>query len=81
MFNNSDVEDGFYPLFDLRHYPYTYQSRVATYDSKDIRIGEVVLLEDIIEDFIGALTPTPKITIRTRHLGWCTNGCSLFSTE
>jgi len=61
LFNNSDVEDGFYPLFDLRHYPYTYQSRVAAYMiPKDIRIGEVVLLEDIIEDFIGALTPTPK---------------------
>ena len=27
---------------------------------KDIHIGEVVLLEDIIEDFIGALAPTPK---------------------
>ncbi len=61
LFNNSQVEDGFYPLFDLRHYPYTYQSRVAAYMiPKDIRIGEVVLLEDIIEDFIGALRPNPR---------------------
>jgi hypothetical protein len=56
LFNNTEVDEGFFPLFDLRHYPYTYQSRVAAYMiPKDIRVGEVVLLEDLIEDFIGSV--------------------------
>ena len=54
LFNNTHVEAGFFPLFDIQHYPYTYQSRVGAYMvPKDIHIGEVVWLEDIIEDFIG----------------------------
>ena len=56
LFNNTDVDGGFFPLFDLQHYPYSYQSRVGAYMvPTDIQIGEVVWIEDLIEDFIGSV--------------------------
>ena len=51
--------DGYRLVKEVNYYPYIFTSKIATYLlPDDLRVGEEVILEDLIEDVVGASHPS-----------------------